>query len=100
MKKKNCFKKQKIKKKVKKLERINIYFWEGFGSCLPANSKFRIEVVENGQIFYKEGTPSHIRTTLRYLEYKYNKKFPKVSWKDIIGDDDGGINYHWSCLNE
>lgn len=81
------------------LESIRIYFWEGMGESYNAStSKFRLEVVRNGLVDYFVGGPSYLRNKMAHLGSFYKVKFPKVSWKKIEGDDDGGSVYKWSKL--
>lgn len=80
----------------KKKLSVLIYFWEGMGECKPSTCQFRLEITKNGYVNYHVGTPSTIRRHLRNLEKWNSVKLPKVSWKGIVGNDDGGSLYKWN----
>jgi hypothetical protein len=78
-----------------KLEKIEIYFWEGMEECKPSQCQFRLEVIRNGLLDCHVGSPTLIRKKMKWLQTQYKVKFPKVSWKAIVGDDNGGDIYKW-----
>ncbi len=80
---------------MKKKLKINIYFWEGMGECEPSTCQFRLEITKNGYIDTHIGVPSTLRKHLRNFERWNLVKLPKVSWKNIVGGDDGGGLYQW-----
>jgi len=85
-----------MKHKSKGLTKVKIYFWEGIGELKPSNSKFRLEMDINGERNFVVGNTSTINKNLRRLEKLHKVKFPKVSWKGICGDDNGGDTYEWT----
>lgn len=85
-----------MKKSEKGLTKIEIMFWEGHGECKPSSCKFRMGIVRNGLVDYVVGTPSSLRKRMKFIESWYSVSLPKVSWKSIVGNDDGGSLYKWS----
>lgn len=79
-----------------KLKKVQIYFWEGQGECVPSTCDFRLEYVINNCVFITTCKPSKLRKVLKRLSEQYNINLPKVSWKAIVGDDNGGDLYAWS----
>lgn len=77
------------------LERVEIYFWDCMGEPTVKTCEFRMEIVERGQIRYVVGTSGTLSKKLKYLQAVNGVQLPKVSWKVIVGDNNGGDSYKW-----
>jgi hypothetical protein len=84
-----------------KLTKVLIYFWEGYGECTLATSKFRLEMDIGNERRYAIGSSSYLRKILKQLESRYKVKLPKISWKAIVGnEEDGGTLYKWTSKGQ
>lgn len=78
------------------LTKVMIYFWEGAGECRPETCQFRLEYVVANHVTVHVGTPSTLRKRLKFIKSWWGVELPKVFWKAIVGDEEGGDIYKWS----